>query len=116
VGKNGGVLDDGIIRLLLAVARDIEDHGLGPPALDALADAGVGLAVDWHPTVDDGWRATVTVGGRSAPLTVDADAAVASARALRGAAVHGVDGARVVLRPLAPGGPRGPSRPGRRKR
>jgi hypothetical protein len=93
-------MDDGTVRLLLAVATLIEDHGLDPVALDALADGGVDLAVDWHPTLPDAWRATVSIGGSSAPLTVDEDAAVAAVRALRAAVVHGVGGSGPRLRPL----------------
>jgi hypothetical protein len=80
------------IQLVTAIARRIEENGLNPAALDALARAGVELTIDWHPTVVDTWRATVTVDGRAAPLVVDGDAATAAARALRAAAVHGVGG------------------------
>jgi hypothetical protein len=85
-------VDKRTIKLVTRIARRIEDEGLTPAALDGLARAGVELAIDWHPTVVDTWRATVTIDGRAAPLVVDSDAATAAARALRAAAVHGVDG------------------------
>jgi hypothetical protein len=85
-------VDKRTIKLVTRIARRIEDEGLTPAALDALARAGVDLTIDWHPTVVDAWRATVTIDGRAAPLVVDPDAATAAARALRSAAVHGVDG------------------------
>jgi hypothetical protein len=98
-------LDAAIVRVLLAVARRIDAEGLTPEALARLERAGVELAVDWHPTVADGWRATVRVGGRAAPLVVDEDAACAAARALRAAVIHGVgnDRPRLVPAPVLRG-------------
>ena len=85
-------VDKRTIKLVTRIARRIEDEGLTPAALDALTRAGVELTIDWHPTVVDAWRATVTIDGRAAPMVVDGDAATAAARALRSAAVHGVGG------------------------
>jgi len=84
-------LDRETIRLVTAAARHVEEHGLSAGVLDALRAAGVGLVIDWHPTVPDCWRATVEVDGRSAPLIVDPDATKAAVRALRAAAVHDVE-------------------------
>jgi hypothetical protein len=98
-------LDAATVRVLGAVARRIDAEGLTPDALAELERAGVELSVDWHPTVADGWRATVRVGGRAAPLVVDEDAACAAVRALRAAVIHGVgnDRPRLVPAPVLRG-------------
>ncbi|HTU86487.1 MAG TPA: hypothetical protein VMF57_12985 [Solirubrobacteraceae bacterium] len=82
--------DDATTQLLLAVARWIERDGLVPDALDALEEAHVLLTIEWHPTLVDYWRSTVSAGGRVAPLVVDRDASAAAVIALRAAVIHGV--------------------------
>jgi len=82
--------DDPTTELVLAVARWIERDGLGPAALDALEEARVGLTIDWHPTVADSWRATISFRDRAAPVVVDRDASTAAVTALRAAVIHGL--------------------------
>ncbi|HYB25251.1 MAG TPA: hypothetical protein VEF89_01415 [Solirubrobacteraceae bacterium] len=82
--------DDPTTQLILAVARWIERDGLAPAALDALEETRVGLTLDWHPTVVNAWRATVSFRGRAAPIVLDRDASAAAVRALRTAVIHGV--------------------------
>ena len=92
-------MDRRTIRLLTATARLVEEDGLTPAVLRVLEAADVTLTIDWHPAVEDAWRAMVAVEDRTGPVAVDEDAAVAAARALRAAAVHGVGNDRPVLRP-----------------
>ena len=54
-------MDRRTIRLLTATARLVEEDGLTPAVLRVLEAADVTLTIDWHPAVEDAWRAMVAV-------------------------------------------------------